>query len=137
MKKHIRYMCAVVAAILVMLSGVAVIAYTVDTSVNEIIEVQTELEGFGSIQEYIDSSLAENAGSGTTEWYAISLARTGEWDFTAYNSAIETVILSPNLRATDYERMALAYSVCGGNDLDIGEIIDRNWDKLGIVKYIH
>lgn len=137
MKKRIKYMCAVMAAILVMLSGVAVIAYTVDTSVNEIIEVQTELEGFGSIQEYIDSSLAENAGSGTTEWYAISLARTGEWDFTAYNSAIETVILSPNLRATDYERMALAYSVCGGNDLDIGEIIDRNWDKLGIMSEVY
>lgn len=137
MKKHIRYMCAVVAAILVMLSGVAVIAYSADDSVMEMIEMQPEAESSGSIQEYIDNVLAERAGDGTTEWYVISFARAGELDFTAYNLTIEARITSPNLRATDYERMALAYSICGGNNLDIGEIVDRNWDKLGIMSEIY
>lgn len=49
MKKHIRYMCAVVAAILVMLSGVAVIAYSADDSVMEMIEMHPEAESSGSI----------------------------------------------------------------------------------------
>lgn len=106
-------MCAVVAAILVMLSGVAVIAYSADDSVMEMIEMQPEAESSGSIQEYIDNVLAERAGDGTTEWYVISFARAGELDFTAYNLTIEARITSPNLRATDYERMALAYSICG------------------------
>jgi hypothetical protein len=132
-----RFVCIIVTAILAFIPGVAVTAYTAEyRSAKDILMHKAETEGYEDIQSFIDGWLTENAGSGSSEWYAMGISSSGDWDFSSYNSVIEEKLTESGLRATDYQRMALAYTYCGGYGVDIGEIIDSTWNQLGIMSEI-
>ncbi|MCC8135169.1 MAG: DUF4430 domain-containing protein [Ruminococcus sp.] len=139
--KSMRFVCAIMTAILVFVSGIAVTAYTAEYDTSEIgqniIEYKMNSEGYSDKQAFIDGWLTENAGTGSAEWYALCLAREGSWDFSSYEAAIESCITEEGLRATDYQRMAIAYNAVGGADIDIGAVIDSTYNELGIMSEIY
>lgn len=139
--KSLRFVCVFFTAVLVILSGIAVNTYAVKISPEDIsaqiIGYKLNTEGADNEQELIDGWITENAGTSSAEWYAVSLAKSGSYDFAAYAAELENKINSSGLKATDRQRMALAYIAVGGDNLDIGTVIDETWNKLGIMSEIY
>ncbi len=127
----------IITAILVFIAGIAVNAYAAEINVGqlrrEILEYKLNTENAADGQELINDWLAENAGSGSAEWYVLCLSREGGYDFSAYISAIESQIGNSGIKATERQRMAHAYVAAGGRGADIGALIDETWNKLGIM----
>lgn len=73
----------------------------------------------GSVQEWIDASLAADAGN-DSEWYIIALSQRGEkYDFSKYASSLLDYV--QNRRITNFvtrQKYALALIACGFEDSD-------------------
>lgn len=138
--KSIRFVFVLLTAILVGISGIAVNAYTTDYDfglfAEQTVEYKIKNSGHDNNQDFINGYLTENAGVGETEWYALCMSRNTTLDFTSYINALENTV-NNNLKSTDKQRIAIAYSTLGGSNLDIGAIIDETWDKLGIMSEIY
>lgn len=139
--KSLRFVCAFMTAILVLISGVAVTAYTAEYDsaalAYETLDYKMRAEGASGVQDFIDGWMTENAGTGSPEWYAICLSKDSGYDFSAFTAALEQQINAPGLKATNRQRIALAYHAAGGTNIDIGAVIDETWNGLGIMSEIY
>ena len=139
--RSIRSACSIFMAILVFFSGIAFAVYADEYDSaslrRDILECRLESAGASDAQEFIDGWMTDYAGDGTADWYALCLARDGEYDFSRYAAALEPMISDPGLRATERQRIALAYDAAGGTGIDIGNIVDETWDQLGVMSEIY
>lgn len=139
--KSLRFVCAFMTAILMLISGIAVTAYTAEYDsaalAYETLDYKMSSEGASGVQDFIDGWLTENAGTGSPEWYALCLSRESGYDFSAFTAALEQQIDAPGLKATNRQRIALAYHAAGGTNIDIGAVIDETWNGLGIMSEIY
>lgn len=139
--KSLRFVCAFMTAILVFVSGIAVTAYTAEYDsaalAYETLDHKMRSEGASGVQDFIDGWLTENAGTGSPEWYALCLSRGSGYDFSAFTAALEQQINAPGLKATNRQRIALAYHAAGGTSIDIGAVIDETWNRMGIMSEIY
>lgn len=128
-------------AILVFLTGIAVTAYTVNYDASsvkqQIISSKLSETGASDEQSFINGWLTENAGTGSAEWYALCLSKENAYDFSAYTTALEPQINDAGLRATERQRMAIAYISAGGTNIDVGALIGETWNGLGIMSEIY
>lgn len=92
-----------------------------------------------SVQELIDTELAKKAGTGPAEWYILALNRYKEsCDYSTYLEALDSYAENmESAKATDLQRMALAYSFCGANDKFIEDTMKDTIGSLGIMSYIY
>ncbi len=103
---------------------------------SEIIAYNLDESSSATVQEWLDTTLAENAGNGS-EWYVIFLSKSCEYDFTAYKTALEAYVESNDIRsATSRQKYALALVAVGSNSDYIAETMENSIGEQGLMSYI-
>ena len=92
----------------------------------------------GSAQEWLDTTLCAQAGTGA-EWYVLCLAQSGhDYDFSAYESALLTYLASNTVpSATTKQKYALVLAAIGSTDAYISSTADSTVGSLGIMSYVY
>ena len=120
----------------------SVSAETVDLSevsaISEgVIAYKLKSENVDSIPGLIEGPLAEKAGA-SSEWYAIALSQRGEYDFSAYRTALIEYITDKEIRsATAREKYALSLIATGAEHPFIAETLENSPGEQGIMSYIY
>lgn len=92
--------------------------------------------GAETVQEWIDTELAESAGI-TSEWYAITLSQCGEYDFSTYKSALENYLQNNKINsAVSRQKYALALIAAGGSPY-IADTMENSIGEQGIMSYVY
>ena len=111
--------------------------YAEQLAANEIIEYNLSESGVKTVQEWIDTTLTENAGI-NSEWYVIALSKSGEYDFSAYKSALEMYVENNDVRsATSRQKYALALLSVGSLSDYIGNTMENSIGEQGLMSYIY
>ena len=114
--------------------------YTVDevnSLIGGILSYKLNEAGCGSVQEWIESSLAEGAGT-DSEWYVLSLSQYGYGGFSAYEKNLREYLGSNNVAsATSREKYALALCAAGSTDTYITDILGTSIGEQGIMSWIY
>ena len=93
--------------------------------------------GAETVQEWIDTELAENAGI-NAEWYAIALSQSGNYNFSAYKSALESYLQNNTIRsATSRQKYALALLAVGSDSVYIAETMENSIGEQGLMSYVY
>lgn len=95
-------------------------------------------QGENTAQEWIDSTLSKQAGTGA-EWYILCLAQSGrDYDFSAYEQALLDYLDNNTVpSATTKQKYALVLAAIGSTDAYIREIADSTVGSLGIMSYAY
>lgn len=93
--------------------------------------------GEASVQEWIDGTLAQNAGS-TSEWYILTLRQSGDYDFTAYEAALRKFLENNEIRsASSRLKYALVLHAIGSTDDYIPSALNNSIGEQGIMSWIY
>ncbi|MBR4097222.1 MAG: DUF4430 domain-containing protein [Oscillospiraceae bacterium] len=129
-----------ISAVISCLLAVFLLSLTVHAeqgAVSEIITYNLSESGAETIQEWIDTTLAENAGT-SSEWYAIALSKSDEYDFTAYKDALEAYVESNDIRsATSRQKYSLALLAVRSNSDYIAETMENSVGEQGLMSYVY
>lgn len=89
-----------------------------------------------SAQSLVDE-ISENIGNSVSDWYVISVSRYKyNIDFSKCITALdEYTISAKNTRATDMQRIAIAYTAMGNKSEYIKTALNNSIGKLGIMSY--
>lgn len=92
-----------------------------------------------SVQDLIDTELVQKVGVNSTEWLVIALYQyKEEYNYSNYVLALDSYVKNVKLtKATDQQRIALAYSVIGGNESYVKSTINDTVGKLGVMSDIY
>ena len=83
---------------------------------DEIISTQLQAAGASSVQQWVDSQLAEKAGV-SSEWYVLALVQRGEYDFSAYRESLLAYLKDRKVSsASTRQKYALTLLATGGAD---------------------
>lgn len=139
--KSFGFVFAVITAVLMLVQGIAVNAYTTADNFNGLAAETTEYKmkdcGFDDVQSFINGWITDNAGVNEADWYALCLSKEGGYDFSSYLRAIKNAVDSSSLNASERLRMAVVYNALGGEKLNLSEIADSSWNGLGIMSEIY
>ena len=109
----------------------------VQSLIDGIVEYKLDSVGAGSIQEWINGGLTNGAGT-ASEWYIMTLSQNGQFDFSAYESALSSYLAGHNeSSATSREKYALALTASGSSNSYISDILDDSIGEQGIMSYIY
>ncbi len=141
MKKKVLSVLSIIVTAALALSCAAVASSSVSdiaaSAVEEIIGYELGLSGASSIQEWIDGELSDNAGKGS-EWFVITLARSGKYDLTEYLRSLEGYIAENNIpSATSRQKDALTMIAAGHESPYINETAENSVGKQGIMSMIY
>lgn len=105
--------------------------------IDGILAYKQDCAGVGSIQEWIDTELVDNAGT-TAEWYILALAQSGKYNFDKYEKALlkyleENEVYSASSRL----KYALVLSAIGSTDVYISKTLEDSIGKQGIMSYVY
>ena len=128
----------------VMLAGIFIPAnfcITAEAAANDtesIIDGILKWKQNGSAQNLADE-ISDSMGSSISDWYAISLSRYKyNIDFSkCVNSLDKYTNSAENLRATDMQRIAIAYTAMGSKSDYIKTALNSSIGKLGIMSYAY
>lgn len=91
----------------------------------------------GSVQDWIDGALTENAGL-SSEWYVFALSRFGDYDFSLYEKALLTYLGKNQIRsASSRLKYALVLASVGSNDEYITETMNNSIGEQGVMSWIY
>ena len=109
----------------------------IDKYIDAALDYEIKKSGADSVQSFIDSALVNGAGT-TAEWFVISLKQyKGNYDFSAYTSALKTHIKNKSsVGAVERERYALTFAALKAEASYINETIDESTGNLGIMSYV-
>lgn len=108
-----------------------------DTLIDGIISYEQKKASADSVQAWINSSLAKNAGS-SSEWYVITLSQYGKYDFSAYtDSLLKYLANNKTASAVTRQKYALALIACGSTDSYIYNVLCDSIGKQGVMSYIY
>lgn len=128
----------------VMLAGIFVPANFCITAEATSNDTESVIDGIlkwkydGSAQNLADE-ISENMGSSISDWYAISLSRYKyNVDFSKCVTSLDRYTNSAeNVRATDMQRIAIAYTAMGSKSDYIKTALNDSIGKLGIMSYAY
>ncbi len=119
------------------LTAINVSALTPDEIAESIITYELDKSRAETVQEWLDTDLAKNAGNGS-EWYAITLSKSGEYDFSAYKAALEAYVESTEIRsATSRQKYALALLAVDSSSDYIAETMENSIGEQGLMSYVY
>ncbi len=88
-----------------------------------------------SVQEWINGALTDEAGN--SEWYILSLAQSGEYDFSSYHSALCKYLEKNEINnKVSRQKYALALISVGGTESYISSTLNETIGKQGIMSWI-
>ena len=135
-----------VLCVLLILSllAVPVFAENIENTVNDVQSVVDGIlagklseAGAGTVQEWIDGELTKNAGT-TSEWYIFALRQSGDYDFTAYESALTEYIANNTTRsATSRLKYALLLAAVGSESDYIEKALADSIGQQGVMSWIY
>lgn len=130
--------CAVISCLFALfLTAINVSALTPNEIAESVIAYELDKNGAETVQEWIDTNLTENAGNGS-EWYVITLSKSGEYGFSAYKTALESYVESNDIRsATSRQKYALALLAVGSSSDYIAETMENSIGEQGLMSYIY
>ena len=106
-------------------------------AVSDILAYELRKNGADSVQGWIDGELTDNAGK-SSEWYALILSRSGEYDFTRYTAALSAYIAENEITSpTTRMKNALALLSTGGDRKAADEIAENSVGEQGIMSLIY
>lgn len=131
---------ALLLAITVAAAGfVPAVAYgnTAKQYSEEIIEFNLQKSSADSVQEWIDGDLSRDAGVGS-EWYIIALSNYGKYDFSNYNTALNSYLSENEVgSASSRLKYALTYIAIGDEKNPyINKILDDSIGEQGIMSLV-
>lgn len=111
--------------------------------INTVSEVQYLADGIisyktggQSVQDWISTYFPSNPDS--VEWYALALSQNGDFDFSAYRTALEGYVESENIvSATARQKYALTLCALGSNSDYIRQTAENSIGQLGVMSYIY
>ena len=90
-----------------------------------------------NVQEWIDGALTEEAGQ-SSEWYAFTLSRSTEYDFSHYASALLKYVKENEIRsAVTKQKYALILTAMGYEDSFISETADSTIGEQGVMSVVY
>ncbi len=110
-----RLTAFIVALIVVTAGFIPAVAYGNEAEEFEerIIEYNLQKSSVASVQEWIDGGLTDDAGAGS-EWYVIALSNHGDYDFSNYNTALNSYLSENEVgSASSRLKYALTYIAIG------------------------
>lgn len=134
---------ALVLCLIVLLSigTVPVSAEGTDT----VVKAQSFLDGILAFkgadgEEALDgfiSSLAENAGVGSSEWYVLSLSQYGSYGFSGYETALASYLENNSVRsASSRLKYALCLAAVGSTNGYISSALEDSVGEQGIMSFV-
>ena len=116
---------------------------TVSVSAGTADEVQSLIDGIvrckignGSVQQWIDGPLAQNSGV-NAEWYVLALRQSGEYDFSAYETALLQYLAEKEVySATSRQKYALALLAAGSDDAYISRALADSIGQQGVMSWV-
>lgn len=144
MKNKIAEKSVSIILLAVMLAGLlfpanfCITAKATATDVEVVIDDILKWKHNGSVQSLVDD-ISDDMGSSVADWYAISLSRYKySLDFSKCKKSLDRFTSSANtLRATDKQRIAIAYKAMGYNSSFINTVLNNSIGGLGIMSYIY
>lgn len=104
--------------------------------IDGIVDYKLKEAGAGSIQEWIDGKLTENAGV-LSEWYILTLSQSGKYDFKSYEAALKQYIDSNEISSVvTVQKYALALAASGSDDRYISDLFNDSIGKMGIMSWV-
>lgn len=104
--------------------------------IDGIVDYKLKETGAGSIQQWIDGKLTENAGV-LSEWYILTLSQSGNYDFKSYQAALKQYIDSNEISSVvTGQKYALALAASGSDDIYISALLDDSIGKMGIMSRV-
>lgn len=101
-----------------------------------IVEFKLNEAGASSVQNWINGSLTENAGV-SSEWYILALSQSGNYDFSAYQTALKTYLNNNKVSsASSRQKYALAFIATGSADTYISDVLENSIGKQGVLSWI-
>jgi len=108
----------------------------VENAVNAILDQKMKEQGVHTTQELIDGYFSSYAGI-LSEWYVIALARRGEYDFSAYETALNKYVTQNKvIAASTKQKLALALLSFGSRSDYVESILDQTIGEQGIMSYV-
>ncbi len=138
MKPHVSVSALCLLLILPLLCSTHIVAgdANVDEAQRLIDGVINRKCGMGGIQQFIDTELTQNAGTGA-EWYAFSLAQYSEYDFSSYEkSLIEYLSKNKFHSAASKQKYALCLASIGSTNEYISTVMNESVASSGIMAQI-
>lgn len=106
------------------------------TLVDGIVDFKLKQSGDVSIQDWINDSLSENAGS--SEWYVLAFGQSESYDFTSYQSALKKYLESNEVySASSRQKYALALISTGSTDSYIAEVLENSIGQQGVMSWVY
>lgn len=134
-----KLIVSVLIIILAVAGCIPVTAKTVkaDNIIDQIISRKLKETSSGSVQDWIDGYLSDNADSGT-EWYVIALSKYGNYDFTVYKKAL-VKYLSENETGAASSRLKYALTLIAAGERNspfISETLENSVGEQGIMSLV-
>ena len=90
----------------------------------------------GDVQGWLDTTLTAGAGT-TAEWYVLSLAQTGWYDFSSYDAALRQYLADNEVySATSRLKYALLLAAVGDPSPYITEALENSTGQQGVMSWI-
>lgn len=143
MKRKIFLTLAVIIAVSLCLPSITVFAHSEYSQTERarsvadgIISRELKARDASSVQELIDGHLTQNPQ--VSEWYVIALAQSGEYSFSAYETALLAYLKdnSPSA-AQSRQKYALCLSAVGSTDSYIPSALEDSIGKQGIMSLVY
>ena len=138
----IKFICALSVCLLLFSAG----PVSVEANTNTVGEAKSLMDGIvefklnesraSSVQNWISSSLAANAGV-SSEWYILALSQSGSYDFSAYQTALKDYLNNNKVSsASSRQKYALAFIATGSADTYISDVMENSIGKQGVMSWI-
>lgn len=142
-KAHAPILCCLLTLILVLhlvpirAQGYADTVDEVQSLIDGIIACKLQASGADSIQAWIDGEITADAGV-SSDWYAIALSQSGEYDLSSYRAALEGFVADNEIAsASSREKAALALIAAGSTDPYIDGCLDGAIGQQGIMSWVY
>jgi len=104
---------------------------------DQLIADQLNAVGVSTIQQWIDGPLSEKAGI-SSEWYILSLAQRGEYDFSAYQKALLAYLDGRKVSsASTRQKYALVLLATGSSDAYIQAVCEDSIGQQGVMSWAY
>ncbi len=105
--------------------------------IDEITAFELKKNGASDIQDWINGNLTQNAGK-SSEWYAITLSKYGNYDLSDYADALENYIAENKISSsTSRMKCAIALLAAGRSGKLTDEIAENSVGEQGIMSLIY